>query len=74
MRLRARNAGAEMTEHQTIWLQPWCAKCRTEPYGDGREWCEDEAWGQCDCGAMPVKYALAPDQPEKPEPEAEEDE
>jgi hypothetical protein len=46
-------------EHETIWLQPWCDKCDRSP-GDGRVWSADDEWGPCECGAMPVKYMLAP--------------
>jgi hypothetical protein len=64
-----------MSEHQIIWLQPWCADCELNSYGDGRLWCDDPSYlDPCEgCGAMPVKYILAPDQPQKPEPEADED-
>jgi len=61
--------------HQTIWLQPWCAECERvgrQPE-TGRTWCQDSVYDQCDCGAMPVKYVLAPDQPTKPEPEYEDE-
>jgi hypothetical protein len=50
-------------EYQTIWLQPWCAKCETEAAkfaSDGRQWCQDNVWDQCDeCERRPVKYRLA---------------
>ena len=71
MRLRARNAGAAMSEHQTIWLQPWCDECQRR--GVDRTWCQDAVYDPCDCGAMPVKYVIAADQPQKPEPEADEE-
>jgi hypothetical protein len=47
--------------HKTIWLQPAC-----DDTIDGREWCQDNVWpnGCEECGAMPVKYVLAPDQPD----------
>jgi hypothetical protein len=54
-----------MDQHKTIWLQPWCQACdQTED----RLWCQDDIWSEgCEeCGAMPVKYVLAPDQPTKP--------
>jgi rubrerythrin len=60
-----------MTDHRTIWLEPWCDECeRSFRSKDGRIWCEDNPWQQCPtCGAMPVKYVIAEDQP-KPEAEA----
>jgi hypothetical protein len=46
-----------------IWLQPWCDKC--ERSAEDRTWCRDDVYLQCDeCGAMPVKYVLASDQPQ----------
>lgn len=50
-----------MTEHETIWLQPWCDKCESEARGsEGRLWCQDNVWDQCDlCERKPVKYVLA---------------
>lgn len=51
-----------MTEHETIWLQPWCDKCETESRGssEGRLWCQDNVWDQCGlCERRPVKYVLA---------------
>lgn len=49
-----------MTEHQVIWLAPRCGGVCVQD----REWCQDAVWGPCEeCGAMPVKYILAPDQP-----------
>jgi formate dehydrogenase maturation protein FdhE len=61
-----------MSDHQTIWLQPWCEDCDNNSYDD-RQWSENDNWGQCpDCGAMPVKYVIAPDQPQKPAPETDE--
>jgi hypothetical protein len=64
-----------MNDPKTIWLQPWCADCEGSYRSDeGRLWCEEDTWGQCfDCGVMPVKYILAPDQPQKPESEADGD-
>jgi hypothetical protein len=45
-------------DHETIWLQ---AKCRE--YGiNGREWCQDDVWGDdCGCGEghKPTKYVRA---------------
>lgn len=52
-------------EHEIIWLQPWCDKCETESYGahDGRQWCQDKVWDQCDlCERRPVKYVIAKSQ------------
>lgn len=53
---------ATYEQHKVIWLQPWCDGCEAHCYsGEGRSWCQDDAWGQCDeCGAPPVKYQLAP--------------
>ena len=52
--------------HPEIWLQPWCADCR-DP--DGRQWCEDDAWGRCEkCEQLPVRYVLAPALPPEPPP------
>jgi hypothetical protein len=50
---------------KVIWLQPWCEGCDTHAYrGEGRQWCEDDAWGQCDeCDQKSVKYVLAPIDP-----------
>ncbi len=49
-------------EHKTIWLQPWCDKCEAAANNfsnDGRQWCQDNVWDQCDeCERKPVKYAL----------------
>jgi len=45
-----------MTEHEVIWLQPWCDKCAN---GGGRQWCEDNVWDQCDlCERRPVRYVI----------------
>lgn len=59
-----------MAEHPIIWLQPRCDGC------DGYEnsfWCEDDM-GPCEeCGAPCVKYVLAPDQPQPPPKEDDED-
>jgi hypothetical protein len=76
MRLRAADGGAEMSEHQTIWLQPWCDECAkaswNETMSGGRTWCQDAVYDSCDCGAMPVKYILAADQPQ-PKPQEDDD-
>jgi hypothetical protein len=52
--------------HQTIWLAPWCDACAAVCVNDaGRTWCQDNAYDPCEeCGRMPVKYVLAPDQPQ----------
>jgi len=57
----------EMDEHKTIWLQPWCQSCARH---EDRAWCEDNVWAEgCEeCGVMPVKYQIAPDQPAPPPP------
>lgn len=49
-----------MAEHPVIWLAPGCdGDCVQD-----RCWADQDAWGPCEeCGAMPVKYVLAPDQP-----------
>lgn len=51
-------------EHKVIWLQPAC--CDGGHKYD-REWSSTNEWpnGCEDCGEMPVKYILAPDQPTK---------
>ena len=37
-------------QHDTIFLQPWCEGCENNIF-EGREWCQDDAWGECDeCG------------------------
>lgn len=56
---------AEEQTHLTIWLQPWCDGCeKMSCAGDGRMWCQDEVFGNCEeCGRPPVKYALAGEQP-----------
>lgn len=60
-----------MKLHLTIWLAPGCeGQCAQD-----REWCSDNVFEPCEeCGAMPVKYILAPDQPAlaaPPPPEGE---
>lgn len=40
-----------MSELKVIYLGPAC-----QENGDGREWCQDEVWEQCDCGHRPVKF------------------
>ena len=34
-----------------IFLQPWCVECEADSkppnYGCGREWCQDDVWGEC---------------------------
>ena len=45
-----------------IYLQPWCDGCETHcrGYDDGRTWCIDDVWSQCEyCGRGAVKYVLA---------------
>jgi len=41
---------------KVIYLGPACQK-----EGDGREWCEDDAWPQCECGCSSVRYVLESD-------------
>lgn len=39
-----------------IWLAPQCH----EESPDGRHWCEDDVWGECEhCGGKPVEYVRA---------------
>lgn len=54
--------GDEDAEPMTaIWLQPWCKGCAKHAYGDGREWCSTDAWGECEeCGRKAVKYVIDP--------------
>src|SRR5690349_4324955 len=33
-------------DHEHIWLQP---KCCGEHEFNGRQWCQDEVWEECDC-------------------------
>lgn len=40
---------------EVIWLSPQC-----DVHGDGRMWCEDAVFEQCEtCGALPARYVLA---------------
>lgn len=58
-----------MSDHQTIWLKPWCDECKKNHYrhDEGQTWCQDNVYDPCEeCGAMPVKYVMASDQPQKP--------
>lgn len=50
--------------HETIWLAPWCDGCEKQCYSDeGRTWCQENVYEPCEeCGRMPVKYMIAPDQ------------
>lgn len=50
-----------MTEHEIIWLQPWCDGCQAHSNsGEGRLWCQDDVWGPCEeCGNKPVKFVRA---------------
>jgi hypothetical protein len=49
-----------MSQHETIWLQPWCDNCDRNVCngGDGRMWCQDNVWDPCECGAKPVRYII----------------
>ncbi|MDF3842794.1 hypothetical protein P3W55_13840 [Pseudomonas citronellolis] len=39
-----------------IWLAPQCH----EESPEGRHWCEDDVWGECEhCGGKPVEYVRA---------------
>jgi hypothetical protein len=52
----------KMTEHKSIWLQPWCDEC--EASSEDRLWCQDDVWASCEtCGAKPVKYLVATTKP-----------
>ena len=51
---------SEIINPQTIWLEPWCDDCRKNASEDGRSWCDNDAWGECDhCGRKSVKYVIA---------------
>lgn len=55
---------ADQQQHEVIWLQPWCDACEKNSFGghDGRLWCQDNVWDQCDgCERKAVKYVLARD-------------
>lgn len=45
-----------MEDPKVIYLGPACQK-----EGDGREWCEDDVWTQCECGCSSVRYMLESD-------------
>lgn len=48
--------GGEVDDHKVIWLEPKCA----DQGHEGRQWCQDDAWGKCDdCDAPSVKYIRA---------------
>lgn len=47
-------------EHPEIWLQPWCANCENTALDEGRMWAQDCPWDDCECGAKPVRYVIAP--------------
>ena len=46
------------TEHEVIWLQPWCHDCARHDASDtGRTWCADNVYDDCEeCGQKPVQY------------------
>ncbi len=48
-----------MSDPREIFLAP---ECSADPYGDGRMWCEDDAWDDymCECGkgCKSVRYVL----------------
>ncbi len=47
-------------QHAVIWLQPWCDGCEKHSSGEGRQWCQDDAWGQCEeCDQKSERYVLA---------------
>ncbi len=46
-------------DYAVIWLE---SQCHDDPNSDtGRMWCQDDAWGTCDCGERhrPTKYIRA---------------
>lgn len=45
-----------MEDSKVIYLGPAC-----QNEGDGREWCEDDVWPQCECGCSSVRYVLESD-------------
>jgi regulator of replication initiation timing len=45
-----------MEDPKVIYLGPACQK-----EGDGREWCEDDVWPQCECGCSSIRYVLESD-------------
>lgn len=45
-----------MSDPKIIYLGPACQK-----EGDGREWCEDDVWTQCECGCSSARYVLESD-------------
>jgi len=45
-----------MSDPKVIYLGPACQKD-----GDGREWCEDDVWPDCECGCPSVRYMLESD-------------
>jgi hypothetical protein len=50
-----------MNEPDEIWLQPWCDDCEKNCGVEGRNWCQDDVWGECDeCGRKSVKFVRAP--------------
>lgn len=52
---------SDWQEYKEIWLQPWCSECEmvaAKNGTDGRLWCQDNPWDDCECGARPVKYVL----------------
>ena len=53
-----------MPDPKEIWLQPWCDECENAYNTEGRQWCKDNVWGECDaidCGEKSVRYVLAGD-------------
>jgi len=59
-----------MDDSKEIWLQPWCEKCASDPYGAGRQWCQDNVWRECEeCGARAVKYVLEPAMADRNDPD-----
>lgn len=51
-----------MSDPKVIYLQPWCEGCETHAGYEGRNWCQDDVWTQCDeCPNKSSRYLLALD-------------
>jgi hypothetical protein len=46
----------EVSELKVIYLGP---ACQEQSRSGGREWCQDDVWGACECGQESVRYVLA---------------
>lgn len=57
-----RKVAIDKATKDCIWLQPWCAVCEEIAGGtdDGRLWCDDDVWGNCDivdeCRCLSIPY------------------